>query len=373
MNRLLRGPSIYFGVPILLSAFVTFITFNIPQEYGYGLAFLTALALATIALDVLTGVQLPRRERFLSVNFIGSPEAMLARIMAMFILLFCVLDITLFPIPLISDPTLYATFDGGRAHVRHISNMVWIVPVVGLTCYRSRVIKLTFILASLAFPILVLDRNRLFASIIAVVMVMILYRRRAIPWKTLIVLGVLGATLFSLLGSLRSGTLEALSLPFSDIYNNAPEGMKWLLLYVSAGIYNFSSILAKGYINATFLINQFVPGGGSTATLGTGIPLDAGTINVGTEYFPFLMAFGISGAMVAALVLYIALNLSILLLRWRISPFTLLIFLRLSYVCIMASFAPQAFTWTNIAFIILCLGMMTLAAQLPRKTSTTQA
>jgi hypothetical protein len=353
---------------------VTFLTFDMPPGYGYGLAFLTALALVTMALDVMTGVQLPQRERFLSTNFMGSPEAVLARAMALFILLFCVLDLTLFPIPLISDPTQYATFDGGRNEVRHISNMVWVLPVVGLTCYRSRFIKLTFILASIAFPILVLDRNRLFASIIAVVMVMILYRRRAIPWKTLIVLGVLSAALFSFLGSVRSGTLAWLTLPFSDIYNNAPEGVKWLLLYVGAGIYNFSSILAKGYVNATFLINQLVPGAGSTTTIGTDIPFDSITINVGTEYFPFLMALGIGGAMVAALVLYIGLNLSILLLRWRISPFTLLVFLRLSYVCIMASFAPQAFIWTNFAFIILCLGMMAFAALLPRKMSTpTQA
>jgi hypothetical protein len=60
------------------------------------------------------------------------------------------------------------------------------------------------------------------------------------------------------------------------------------------------------------------------------------------------------------------------LLLWsvrRLQPtvplFGLLIFLRVSYTCLMAPFAPQAFTWTNAGFILLCLLLQLIAALLP--------
>jgi len=54
-------------------------------------------------------------------------------------------------------------------------------------------------------------------------------------------------------------------------------------------------------------------------------------------------------------------------LRASVSLFALLIFLRVSYVCVMAPFAPQAYTWTNAGFIGLCLLMQAFAAWLPNR------
>jgi hypothetical protein len=190
-----------------------------------------------------------------------------------------------------------------------------------------------------------------------------------VPWKAVGLLGFAGVSVFSLLGMLRSGPLDHITLPFSATYRAAPEGIKWLLLYASAGPYNFSAILAKHYSNASFLIHQVVPLSGSVATAGTGIPLDAPTINVGTEFFPFLMAFGPAGAVAAAVVLYMMLRWSVRRLRTTVSLFSLLIFLRVSYVCVMAPFAPQAYTWTNAGFIGLCLVMQVFAAWLPSRRS----
>jgi len=190
---------------------------------------------------------------------------------------------------------------------------------------------------------------------------------KPMPWKIIVFLAAVSATVFSVLGILRSGTLEYVTLPFSDMYRDAPQGVKWLLLYVSAGPYNFGAMLAKHYHNSSFLINQIVPLSGSIATAGTGIPLDADNINVGTEYFPFLMAWGSLGAVAAMLTLYGLLLWSVRRLGTRISLFALLIFLRVSYVCVMAPFAPQAFTWTTGGFIALCLVMQAVAAWLPNR------
>jgi hypothetical protein len=56
-------------------------------------------------------------------------------------------------------------------------------------------------------------------------------------------------------------------------------------------------------------------------------------------------------------------------LRASVSLFAVLIFLRVSYVCVMAPFAPQAYTWTNAGFIGLCLLMQVFAAWLPNRRS----
>jgi hypothetical protein len=42
----------------------------------------------------------------------------------------------------------------------------------------------------------------------------------------------------------------------------------------------------------------------------------------------------------------------------------------MAYVCAMAPFAPQAFIWTNVDFIALCLLMQLLAAWLPARAAT---
>ncbi|HEY2622048.1 MAG TPA: hypothetical protein VGI53_01260, partial [Dyella sp.] len=50
-----------------------------------------------------------------------------------------------------------------------------------------------------------------------------------------------------------------------------------------------------------------------------------------------------------------------------VSLFSLLIFLRMSYVCLMSPFAPQAFTWTNAGFIVICLVLQALVGLLPNR------
>ena len=369
MKRLLRLPSAYLGFPILFACGLTWLTYDLPDGYVEGLALLVATALAIMLFDVIAGVRLPEIERFRTRQYVGTRESFVALIFAGLIVFFCLLDIALFPIPLIAAPSSYATMSGGHEHVRHVSDMCWVLPPIGLLCARSKWLRTMLIAIGLLFPILVIDRNRIFAALFSTALVIVLRRHEArpLPWKTIGFLGILGGSIFSVLGILRSGTLDYVTLPFSDMYLSAPQGIKWLLLYASAGPYNFGAMVAKHYSNASFLMHQLVPMSGSVATAGTGIPLDASNINVGTEFLPFLLAFGPLGAVLSMIALY-AMQLWSVRRLWPAVPlFPLLIFLRVSYVCVMSPFAPQAFIWTNFGFIAVCLVLQVFASLLPNR------
>lgn len=376
MKQLLRLPSLYLSLPLLATCGLTVLTYDLPPDYLEGLLLLVTMALAILAFDVVAGVRLPASSMFRRRDYVGTRDAFVALLFAALIVLFCLLDLTLFPVPLFSTPSSYANMEGGRDHIRHVSDMCWVLPPIGMLCARNKGLRAALIAIGFVFPVLVIDRNRIFAALFSVVLVLLLRRddARPLPWKSVTLLVVGGATLFSVLGILRSGTLDYVTLPFSDMYKAAPQGVKWLLLYASAGPYNFGSILAKHYTDSHFLINQLVPMSGSIATAGTGIPLDAANINVGTEFFPFLMAWGPVGATVSIVALYALLLWSVRRLQPAVPLFGLLIFLRVSYTCLMAPFAPQAFTWTNAGFILLCLLLQLIAALLPNhRQSSTQS
>jgi hypothetical protein len=369
MKRLLCLPSTYLGLPILLACGLTLLTYDLSADYLKGLLLLAASAAVIVGFDVHTSVRIPEPARFRARHYAGTRDAFVALAFAGMVAFFCLLDLTLFPIPLLDKPSSYALMEGGREHVRHVSDMCWALPPIGLLCARSKWLRNLLIVIGFLFPVLVIDRNRLFASVFSFALVIMLRRdeSRPLPWKSVGFLALAGSSVFSILGILRSGPLENITLPFSAMYRALPLGFKWLLLYGSAGPYNFSAILAKHYSNASFLINQVVPMNGSVVTAGTDIPLDAPTINVGTEFFPFLMALGPVGAVAAIFVLYGLLRWSVRRLRPAVPLFSFLIFLRVSYVCVMSPFAPQAFTWTNAGFIGLCLVMQVLVAWLPNR------
>ncbi|RDI98003.1 hypothetical protein DVT68_13010 [Dyella solisilvae] len=373
MRRLLRLPSAYLSLPMLVTCVLTLLAYDLPAGYLEGIWLLLGTALAIMMFDLVAGLRLPAFDAFRVRDYVGTREAFVALAFAGIIILFCILDLTLFPIPLIDAPASYAQMEGGRAHVRHISDMCWVLPPIGLLCTRNKALRVLLVAIGLVFPVLVIDRNRIFAALFATALV-IVFRRdatRPLPWKIVGVLAIGGAVVFSVLGILRSGTLETVALPFSDAYRAMPVGVQWLLLYASAGPYNFASMLAKHYANPSFLINQLVPMAGSIATAGTDIPLDAPNINVGSEFMPFLLAFGPYGAILSVLVLYAMQRWSVRRLYPRVSLFSLLIFLRMSYVCLMSPFAPQAFTWTNAGFIAICLVLQAVAALLPSRLAST--
>lgn len=367
MSEALRYPSFYLALPILLALAMMLVSFESSFGMLGGVLFFMMAAVAVVTLDFILDIRLPPLQSFQGMDFSGTRQGAVAAALCWVVAGFCVIDLTAFPIPLIVDPSSYATFEGGRNHVRHISNLSWILPPLALLCFRVKAVRIALIAIGLIFPMLVIDRNRLFAALFSLALTFILLQKKPalFSWKVIVPLLFAGLAAFSLLGAVRSGTLNGLDLPLSGLFRSSPEGVKWLLLYVSAGVYNFSSILAKNYHNASFLVSQLVPFSGSVATLGTDIPLDAPTINVGTEFFPFLMAAGWGGALLGVILLYGMLLWSIVLLRGGVSVWCFLIFLRISYVSVMSPFAPQAFTWTNFGFLAACLMIPIVGHLLP--------
>ena len=47
---------------------------------------------------------------------------------AWLVAVFCVLDLALFPIPLFNNPAAYAVMKGGHEHIRHVSDICWVLP-----------------------------------------------------------------------------------------------------------------------------------------------------------------------------------------------------------------------------------------------------
>jgi hypothetical protein len=373
--NLLRRPASYIAYPLLLACAVTLATYRLPDGYGAGLALLCGSAVGMLLIDRWLVLPLPPTAWLLKRSYAGSREAFVALAFALVIVVFCVLDLAFFPIPLFEKPSGYAVMENGREHIRHISDMCWVLPPIGLLCTRKPWLRRLLVTVGLVFPILVIDRNRIFDALFALAMLMLMRREqgRALPWHGIVLVGLIGGTLFGVLGMLRSGSLASVALPVDELFRNAPGGVQWLLIYASAGPYNFASILAKGYHNSDFLLHQLVPGTGSIATLGTDIPLDASNINVGSEFFPFLMAWGPVGAVAAIFMLHAMMAWSTRRLRRGMRLFPLLIFLRMTYVCVMAPFAPQAFTWTNAGFVVLCLAMQLGASWLPNRRAAALA
>jgi hypothetical protein len=369
MKELLRLPSTYLALPLLLACGLTLLTYDLPDGYLQGLLLLVVSAVGLVLVDLFTGARLPAFGHFRARSYIGTRDAFVALALAGLVIFFCLLDLAFFPVPLIDNPSSYATMENGREHVRHISDMCWTLPPIGLLCTRNKWLRNMLIFIGVAFPVLVIDRNRIFASLFSFALVIVLRRdeARPLPWKAVGFLALIGGSAFSVLGMLRSGSLDNVTLPFNAMYRAAPQAIKWPLLYMSAGPYNFSAMVAKHYENASFLFNQVVPLSGSVATAGTNIPLDAPNINVGSEFFPFLLAWGPVGAVASIFVLYAWLLWSVRRLRPAVPLFSLLIFLRVSYVCVMSPFAPQAFIWTNVAFIGICLFLQALASFLPNR------
>ncbi|HEY4092988.1 MAG TPA: hypothetical protein VGN46_15855 [Luteibacter sp.] len=369
MRALLRMPSTYIAWPLLLACAVTASIFDLPEGYLPGLLLLVIGALLVIAADFIGLDRLPAWQALRERDYAHTRDGFVGLAFAAGVLLFCGLDLALFPVAIIHDPSAYAAMEGGHEHIRRIADLCWILPVIGVLCTHNRPLRYALIAAGLLFPVLVIDRNRIFAGVTALALVTVFRRdpARPLPWRAVAGLGIVGATAFSLLGMLRSGSVATVALPFGDFYKAMPAGVQWLLLYVSAGPYNFASMIAKGYRNSDFLMNQLVPLQGSIATAGTGIPLDASNVNVGTEFLPFLLAWGPLGALAALVVLYLLMRWSVRRIAGSTSLFALLIFLRMAYVCLMAPFAPQAFIWMNFGFIGLCLVLQLIAAWLPSR------
>ena len=138
MKRLLHLPSLFLCLPILLACAVTLLVYDLPADYLQGMWLLVITALGIMMIDTLAGPRLPPLTQFRRRHYVGTRESFVALAYAGVVMVFCLLDLALFPIPLVSDPSSYATMEGGHEHIRHVSDMCWTLPVIGVLCARRR-------------------------------------------------------------------------------------------------------------------------------------------------------------------------------------------------------------------------------------------
>src|SRR5256885_5060710 len=116
------------------------VSFELSVNLLGGVLFFTTAAAAIVTLDFVLKIRLSPLSAFRGMDFSETRQGLVAAALCCVVALFCLIDLSAFPIPLMVDPASYATFEDGRNHVRHISNLSWILPPLALLCFKSRVV-----------------------------------------------------------------------------------------------------------------------------------------------------------------------------------------------------------------------------------------
>lgn len=368
MNAILSRSAFYFCVPLVVPALLLFFIFNVPENYYSGVIFLPALSVIIFFPSFFLADRSFKHDIFYSINLLRqTPEYLnlFARLYAFFILFFCFIDLIVNGVKLL-EPGGYADLSATGTHVRHISNMVWTLVPVAYFCVSKPWLRKVLIFCAVVFPILFVDRNRLIQTFYCLVFLSISMKQgKSFSSSKLIFSLVCVLAGFAFLGFIRSGEdafvvsssgyyLEENSYPLAGWFEILPVGLQQILLYIVSPLFNFATIFESEYRDSSLLVAQIFPfllNGSSEAN----IPVLVPRFNVGTEFFPFLLAGGawlvVISVVLAAIILFLAKNL----FQKNTNIFTLLIFLRVSYCSLMLGFAPQLFTYTNFVFVFLCL------------------
>src|ERR1700722_8806781 len=99
VKQLLRLPSSYLGLPILLTCGITVLTYDLPTGYLEGIVLLAGTAMAIMLADIALGIRLPELAQFRARQYAGTRDSFVALAFAGVVILFCLLDLALFPIP----------------------------------------------------------------------------------------------------------------------------------------------------------------------------------------------------------------------------------------------------------------------------------
>jgi hypothetical protein len=181
-------------------------------------------------------------------------------------------------------------------------------------------------------------------------------------------LALAGGSIFSILGMLRSGPLDSITLPFSAMYQAAPAGHQ-----MAAALWQRGPVQLQRDAGQALLERQLPDqsAGAHEWIRRNGRHRISRWMHRHQRRHGVLSVpagAGSRGAMASIFALYALLLWSVRRLRPTVPLFSLLIFLRVSYVCVMSPFAPQAFTWTNVRLYRLVPFDAGFAAWLPERT-----
>jgi hypothetical protein len=78
VKQLLRFPSSYLGLPILLTCGITMLTYDLPDGYFEGIFLLAVTAVTIMLADRVLGIRLPEIAQFRSRRYVGTRDAFVA-------------------------------------------------------------------------------------------------------------------------------------------------------------------------------------------------------------------------------------------------------------------------------------------------------
>lgn len=373
MKTLANSPIFYLLFPVYFSLALLIIFFNIPDGFYLSL-FLLYFVLTPI---VLVGKFLFSVRMQMDRNFELILKIKKHRMIMMFFVFFVVisgaLDVYVNGLKLL-DPGSYAEFNGVGRYIRHVSIQCWVLVPIAFIYFGSSKFKMLLVGYALIFPVIILDRNRLFTSFYALALCLVLtpssssYNNALLgsPKRRLVILILSVFLIFSVMGFFRSGAdafvietsgdvLGEEQLPLREIFYYLPSLFQQVILYITTPLFNFATIVYYDFINQDFLLSQLAPFSRDLFDLYPYAPVLVQRFNVGTEFYPFLLYGGVSFVVLSVAFLVLAFFASCLLFKTFPNIFTFLIFIKISYSVLFMGFAPQFYILLNFAFILLMM------------------
>lgn len=372
MKTLVNSVASYFLFPISFSVALLVIFYNVPYDFY--------LSLFALPLVVLSIVLLARFFVPMKLEIVRSFELIVhEKRYKVVIFVFCCIVFVSGPIDIyqngfkLLDPASYAEFNGVGRYVRHISIMCWTLVPIAFIFTRKIKFRLLFVGYALLFPIIILDRNRLFTSSYSIALCLIMapslpsHEKSVVASKKnrhLFVLFFILFLIFSGLGLFRSGAdaflvessgdvLSDGALPLRDIFYYLPSLFQQVVLYITTPIFNFATIFYYDFRNEEFLLSQLAPFGRDVFDAYPYAPVMIPRFNVGTEFYPFLLYGGLPLVVACVILMACSFLVAGFLVKKRPNIFTFLIFIKVSYSVVFMGFAPQFYLLLNFAFVVL--------------------
>lgn len=273
----------------------------------------------------------------------------------------------------ILDPASYAELSSIGRYVRHVSSLCWtLIPIAFVYYSNNRKVRLSIVMYALIFPILIVDRNRLFLSFYSLALC-IAASNPQFRLKHAVSLVVALLLVFGIVGLFRSGS-EAFMVessgdfikegmyPLRSYYYYLPQQIQQIVLYITTPLFNFATVLSTDFRSDTFLLSQISPFNRESFELYPYSPILIPRFNVGTEFFPWLLYGGFLWVIFPVFIMILTFFWSVSLHKKYRNMYTFLIFIKISHTVLFSAFAPQFFILLNFAFIVMMIGLWSLSS-----------
>lgn len=379
MKTFLNSKFFYVLFPIYFSLALVLAFFNVPSGFYPSLLSLFSIITGVFILFSLFFPGKMEIDESYRLVVMGQRHRQFVIVMCLGILISGPFDILVNGFKLL-NPLSYAEFNGIGRYIRHISSLCWALVPISFIFIRSRKVRVFLILYAIIFPILIIDRNRLFMSFYSLIFCVALaplspgaaLRAKRSRTKHILLLLLVLSSIFSLLGLFRSGDsfivessgkfLVSGAFPLRGVFFQLPILLQQIVLYISTPTFNFATIVFYGFRNSEFLISQFSPFSRDEAYQYAPVMIER--FNVGTEFYPWLLYGGLPWVLFSFALLLLTFFLSIKLVRSFPNIFSLLIFLKISYAALFMGFGPQFYILLNLVFILLMLVLWTCSSAL---------